>query len=1126
MYCASCGRKRLRAHRFCPACGYQHPGGSEAGAQEAATSAHEPGVAYARTQPRRMHVSVLFVDVCDSTARIASAEPEEGRRYLDHALGLMTEAVQAYGGTVNQWLGDGLVALFGAPVAQEDHALRACLAAIRMQQRAADPQQTLALRIGVHSGEVLVGGQAELGAPRYRADGSTIHIASRLEKLAQPGAVLISASTAALLGDQLLCKPLGPTTLRGVPEPICLYELAPDHRQVAVAPLMRRKVLAPMVGREASLAWLTSLSQQVLDGRMRVVGLRGEAGIGKSRLLLEFGDLAQARGFARVQIGARVHAQPVPYRVIADLVRALLGLSADQSLAAQHQTLLLHWPVLASSDDMAADATAGLRDAACDLLGLAEASPAWLALSPNQRRRKLGELLLAAVHRRLHQGPLLLVVEDFFASDRDSRRLLEGLVRKLADLPVLICVSYRHELEHRWAESPWFAEHWLGSLPAPAMQTMAQALLGCDDSLPALLQDLLDKADGNPFFLEQLTAMLVDDATLVGTPGAYRCVTPPAAWKVPASVQAVVGARLGRLSADVRASLEAVAVLGDAASAELIAQMQTLEVNEADAHLALAVSGGMLLATTQPDQAFGVGPVVTGKVERNGLFIGGTDASSPLRASPEGLARAAHPISYGFRHALVQDVVLNSLTRPRRRDLHRAAFVALHKRARGSDDAASQMARHAYRGELWADTVDQVSKAMARMVARSANRDALQLFEQVGLDAIRHMPPGLDAQRRELRLRLDALGAMLPLGQIDDIVSNLQLAERLAEGLAQAGDDMRALATVSLQLALMAWWRGRYREGLTYAARAQLSALATSSRTLQMGAAQARMMLQHGLGAYGEALREAATAEDVYASELRARRLMPGWAVIASINVLVYRASALTGLGRYVDAQFTCERAYRELNDQDHAYSRVLVDFAQGALWLAQRQPVRAVPLLRAALQSCKSNDVPTMLPAIVALLGGALARMGRCDDALNLLEDALRDRIWMLGGRYTEYYLRHQYGVALALGNRFDEAMVSLDLARSMAEGNSERGHEAETLFELGETCALQGRLRDAVTWYDLARQAAEDCQMEGLLALIDVRRHETRYASALSRGVDLRTLRPDASRGGTGPSRENKDA
>ena len=1002
--CANCGTPREARHRFCWNCG-----------------------ALLDAQRELKQVTVLLADLCDSTTQVAQTGAEDGQAYLDTAYRLMAEAVATYGGTRMQWRGDELLALFGAPLAQEDHALRACLAASAMLEAMkahTTEQAPMRVRIGIDSGEVIAGpGGADLSTP-YRVDGPPIHLASRLEKLAAPGTALVSGNTMQLVGDQIETRLLGKREIRGFSVPVEVHEITVGSQGSAAAPLARRRYLGPLVGRGEAIDDLKAIAERVRAGAFCAVGVRGEAGIGKSRLIAELCTHLRDTGFAIAPVTARAYASHVPYGLVADLARVLLRLGSSHPGG---DAIPLK-PAPGQPTDLHAAALT-------DLLETGDAGSAWRALSPLQRSERIADTFAWLVREHTRSGPVVLAVDDVFLADRGSLRLLELLARRLQSQPLLVLMSYRQDYVHRWSDAPWFAEHWIGPLPSAQMVKLAQALLGDDESLHGVRAALLDRADGNPFFLEQMVMTLVDGGSLLGPPGAYRCTSGQSPLGVPASIMAVIGARVDRLPAEAKASLEAAAIVGEPLLSSVVAAMRNIDEAAAESHLRQAMSGGLIAVSTSAG-------------------------------------------AYAFRHGLVQESVAATLTRSRRSQLHRAAFDAL--RLRSGDQPSENpgvLAHHAYNGEQWLSAAEYAQRAMTRSIARSDNRDALRVFS-LGLEAARRVEPEAAMLPCELALRMEALGAQMAVGLFDAIVSNLERAENITRTLG----DTRRQAAVSLQLAVILWTRGSYRQGLEAAANAGAVALAAGSRSLQMAAMQARMMLNHGLGRYAMAGADAAEVEREFAAELRARRLMPGWAVIASVNVKTFLADTLIWKGELDTAQAACDAAYRELAAEDHAFSRVLVDFVQAELLLARHRPEAAVALLRSALELCRLHELSNMHPAIVAYLGGSMARSGQALQALALLEPAIAAKVSLSGGRYNEFYFPFNHAIALREAGRTDEALLAAHSACEAAAALEQRGHEARALQLLAGIEAEAGRAQDAALHAQQALAAARDCGMPGL--------------------------------------------
>ncbi|MBA4265209.1 MAG: hypothetical protein C0453_09020, partial [Comamonadaceae bacterium] len=503
-----------------------------------------------------------------------------------------------------------------------------------------------------------------------------------------------------------------------------------------------------------------------------------------------------------------------------------------------------------------------------------------------------------------------------------------------------------------------------------------------------------------------------------------------------------------RLPAAAKATLEGMAILDEVVTADTLAAMLGSPVAEVDLHLRLCCASGLLVPT-------------------------GTAADEDLRDEAGGASA-----SVAFRHALVQEVVAAALTRPRRKMLHQAAFAALVARLGGrASERASVLAYHAYQGGLWEEAARFCAAAMVRSVARSANRDALRLLD-TGLDAARRVEDEPTRLVCELVLRSEALGPLWPLGHFDAMFVHLERAQAITE---QLGDAKRQ-AAVSLQMAGLFWTRGKATLGLAAAQAAKAAALWAGSRGAQMTAAQLELMLHHGLGRYADVVQQARDVERDFAAELGGRRIMPGWATLPSINVKVFLADALARMGDTAAAQAVCDQAYKELQVQDHAFSRTLVDFAQTSLWLRQGLHAQAIPSLWETLGHCRQHDIHTMTPCIVGLLAEALGLAGECDEAQAMVEQALADKSYLLAGLYSEFYLRFGWGVACARAQRHAQALAQFGAAQAHAARYEQWGHEADALLAMGEVAARAGDTSAALVHLKAAQTGAQACGMRGV--------------------------------------------
>jgi class 3 adenylate cyclase len=455
----------------------------------------------------RKQVTVLFADLKGSMELLADRDPEEARQLLDPVLERMMAAVHRYEGTVNQVMGDGIMALFGAPIAHEDHAVRACYAALRIQDAIGRYAEELRqrqgldvqIRIGLNSGEVVVRSIGSDLHMDYTAVGQTTHLAARMEQLARPGTALLTADTLRLVEGYVEVKPLGPVPVKGLPKPIEVYELrraglVRSRLQAAVA-----RGLTRFVGRDPELAALVQALQQARAGHGQVVAVVGEAGVGKSRLVYECLHSHHTQGWRVLESTCVSYGQATPYFPVLDLLR--------------------HYAHVDDSDDprtIRAKVTGqlltldeALQDAIPPLLALLDALPddsPFLTLDPPQRRQRTLAALKRVLLRESQVQPVLVVCEDLHWIDTETQALLDSLVESLPTARLLLLVNYRPEYQHGWGGKTYYAQLRLDPLPPASADAFLQALLGDDPGLAALKPLLIARTAGNPFFLEESVA--------------------------------------------------------------------------------------------------------------------------------------------------------------------------------------------------------------------------------------------------------------------------------------------------------------------------------------------------------------------------------------------------------------------------------------------------------------------------------------------------------------------------------------------------------------------------------------------------------------------------------------------
>src|SRR5262245_6922029 len=706
----------------------------------------------AALEGERKQVTVLFADLKGSMELLAERDPEEARQLLDPVLDRMMAAVHQYEGTVNQVMGDGIMALFGAPLAHEDHAVRACYAALRMQeavkQYAAEVQRRhgvpIHMRVGLNAGEVVVRSIGSDLHMDYTAVGQTTHLAARMEQMAMPGSILIASAVVGLVEGLVQVKPLGAMPVRGLRDPVEVYEVTGagvvrSRLQAAAA-----RGLTRFVGRQPELETLQQALEQAQTGHGQVVAMVGEAGVGKSRLLYEFAHSHHTQGWRLLESASVSYGKATPYFPVVDLLKRYCHIEErddPRTIRAKVTGQIL-------TLDEALQATIPA------LLALLDALPAdspFRTLDPPQRRQRTLDGLKRLLMRESQVQPLLLVFEDLHWIDTETQALLDSLVESLPTARLLLLVNYRPEYQHGWGSKTYYRQLRLDPLPPASADAFLQALLGNDPSLEPLKQLLIARTGGNPFFLEESVRALGETAVLVGERGAYRLARPLESLQVPATVQAVLAARLDRLPAAEKRLLQTAAVIGTEVPVPLVQAIAEL-----------------------PEDA----------LHRGLTHLQAAEFLYETRLFPER--------EYTFTHALTHEVAYGGLLQERRRVLHARLVGALEALApeRGAE-LVERLAHHALRGEVWDKAVTYGQQTGVRADDRAAFREAVAAFDQA-LQALAHLPESSDTRVLAIDLRLALRGPLFQLGEYGRCRAMLGEAEAMATAL----DDRARLGRV------------------------------------------------------------------------------------------------------------------------------------------------------------------------------------------------------------------------------------------------------------------------------------------------------------------------------------------
>ena len=767
--CSSCGFLNEGNEKFCGGCGTPMTPSAATSRPSPSPESYTPKhlaerilTSKAALEGERKQVTVLFADLKGSMELLADRDPEEARKILDPVLELMMEAVHRYEGTVNQVMGDGIMALFGAPIAHEDHAVRACYAALRMQETikryAEEVLRTqgipLQIRVGLNSGEVVVRSIGSDLHMDYTAVGQTTHLAARMEQIAMPGSILISPETLSLAEGYVMVKSLGSMPIRGLSAPVEVFEavgaaMVRSRLQAAAA-----RGLTRFVGRDAEIEQLRQALERAKTGHGQLVAVVGEPGVGKSRLFWEFTHSHRTQGWLIVESSSVSYGKATAFLPFVDLLRTYFQIEERDEARKIREKVTGKLLSLDRALEPSLLALLWLLDVPVD-------DAQWQRLDPPQRRQRTLDGIKRLLLRESQVQPLLILFEDLHWIDAETQGLLDSLVESLPTARLLLLVNYRPEYQHAWAGKTYYRQLRIDPLLPESAEELLESFLGTAAELAPLKRLLIERTEGNPFFLEETVHTMVETKTLVGERGRYRLAQPVQTVQVPATVQAVLAARIDRLSPEDKRLLQVASVVGKDVPFSLLQAI-----------------------AEEPEEAL-----------RRGL--------DHLQAAEFLYETGLYPqLEYSFKHALTHEVTYGGLLQERRRDLHARIVGAIESFYDNRlDDQIERLAHHAVRGQLREKAAHYLRRAALKAAARSALPDARAWFEQA-LTVVDALPVTQSTLEQAFDIRLELRSTLNGLGEARRTLERLREAETLAE---QLNDDRRrgrvsALMTNSLFL--------------------------------------------------------------------------------------------------------------------------------------------------------------------------------------------------------------------------------------------------------------------------------------------------------------------------------------
>ncbi|MCM3902513.1 MAG: AAA family ATPase, partial [Pyrinomonadaceae bacterium] len=973
--CPNCGEANRRTARFCRNCGQSinHPATNVPvlpvgiPAPETYVPKHLAEKILASRhilEGERKQVTVMFADIRGSTNLVEGVDPEEAQKIIDPVLHVMMDAVHRYEGTVNQVLGDGVMALFGAPLAHEDHALRACYSALAMQEDmrrhrrklGQSEESGLQIGIGMNSGEVVVRSIDNDLNIEYSALGQTTHLAARMQELAGRGSILMTASTLRQVEGFIQVKSLGAVQAKGVSHLVEAYELVGATSARTRVQAGAARGLTPLVGRRTEIEVFNKLVERAGGGKGQILAMVGEPGMGKSRLVHEFTRHQLRPGWLVLEGASVSYGKATPYLPLVEMLRRYFQIADREGSENIRDQVVMHiveldgmlkdaippiLSLLGALPDASNSPVADQRNSSSGLQDVAEMIGRFNSMDPQQRRRYTLEAVKRVLIRESQRQPILVVFEDLHWVDTETQAFLDSLLDSLPMARILLLVNYRPGYVHTWNDKTYYTQIRIDPLQPTSAEELLQHLLGPHKDLVPLKELLIQRTEGNPFFAEESVRSLVETGVLVGEKRMFRPGLRIDEICIPSTVQNVVADRIDRLPTEEKHLLQTAAVIGVIVPLPLLRAVAALSEDELRGYLAHLQAAEFLYETK--------------------LF-------------PQ--------LEYTFKHALTNEVAYGALLHERRTGLHAQIVGAIEKLDAGNlPEKIEQLAHHAFCGELWEKAVSFQRQAGAKALARSANVEGVLFFERA-LVALKKWPDSRVKLEQAVDLRLELRNALFLLGEFDRLYHYLKEAEAFAETL---GDQRRlgsALNFIISYFVLM----GNHQRATEIAQRA----LKVGDRDMSLNVVTHYYLgvACHHMGRYRESMSVLTQAiANVDTANLRLERF--GTANIISVICRVWKVQCLAQLGAFREGLLNAREAIQIAEESKHPYSLAYARCSQGLLLLVQGEIDEAIRVLEECTKLCHLAEIRVLFPQIASYLGLAFALSGRLDEAIPLMEKA-----------------------------------------------------------------------------------------------------------------------------------------
>ncbi len=1051
LVCPSCGAKIPLDRQFCGECGHDLSLPSEPSPRD--LSLDEKLAKIQRYLPKgltekilsqrdkiegeRKQVTVMFCDMEGFTALSERLGPEEAYSIMDQVYEILIHKVHDYEGTVNEMTGDGIVALFGAPIALEDAPQRAIRSAYSIhrdmarfsdqlkQERGIPP---IKMRIGIHTGPVVVGTLGNDLRVEFKAVGDTVNLASRMEGMAEPGATYVTEDTFKLTEGLFRFEALGELEVKGKEGAVRTYRvIAPSTRRTRFD-VSAERGLTPFVGRERELELLLDGFERSKEGRGQAFSIIAEAGVGKSRLLYEFRKAVANEDVTFLEGRCLSYSRGVSYHPVIDIVKSNFDIGEGDVDPEIREKVTGGLKALGTEE-------ASTLPYLLELLSVKDSGIDKIPLSPEAKKDRILEALKRIVLKGSAIRPLIMAFEDLHWIDKSSEESLKDLLDAISGARVFLIFTYRPEFVHTWGGRSYHSQVNLSRLSNRESLTMVSHLLGTGELGKDLEQLILEKTEGVPFFIEELISSLKDQGIIEKKDNTYYLAKDIKEVTVPSTIQDVIMARVDSLPEGAKGLLQTGSVAGREFSHDLLKRVTELSEEELWSHLSVLKDSELLY--------------------ERGIYPQST---------------------YVFKHALTQEVAYNSLLHKRRRELHEKIGKALEQvYADRLEELCEMLAYHSLQGEDWEPAYRYSREAGLKAYSHSAYEQAQRYFEDA-LTALKKLPRERARIEQEIDLRFNMRSPLFALGRHEEWGEWIRGAESLAREI----DDDARLSNVFNYLSSLHWVHGQTRKAIELGEKALTLAERAGHFSYQVATMLHLGVFFFAIGDYPkqveihQEVRKQLTGEAAFKQHGMAT--FPG-AFSRSMLVL-----GMAELGNFDKIEEIGHEALEIAEQVENALTLVTVCFFLAMAYLRLGKVEPALPLLEKGHELCRFSEVQGWYLYTAGSLGYAYLLANEPRRALTVLEEGIKAE-----SPEASRFAVHAFTVLADAYRAVGEvALASETVSRALklADEREERGFEAWAMLVMAGIHADAGRLEEATQWYRRALQQASNLSMRPLVA------------------------------------------